>query len=59
MNDPGTSEPIKQAADEVDPKFSAGDKAEAKEEDRKLHEAERDYRDPKCAWKCLIFNPRF
>lgn len=47
MNDPGTAEPIKQAADEVNPHFSAGDKAEAKEEDRQLDQADRDYSGPK------------
>ncbi|KAL1301593.1 hypothetical protein AAFC00_005823 [Neodothiora populina] len=50
MNDPGTAAPIEQAAKELDPEFSAGDKAEAKEEDRKVEQEERDYRDPNLYW---------
>lgn len=50
MNDPGTADPIRQAAEEIDPKFSAPEEAKAqKEEDKDNRQQERDYRDPKYA----------
>lgn len=51
MNDPGTAEPIKQAADELEPDFSAKDNSDAKEQEKQIDEEERDYRDPKYAWQ--------
>lgn len=47
MNDPGTAEPIKRAADQVDPGFSSGVKEDVDKEKKKEQEEERDYRDPK------------
>lgn len=57
MNDPGTAEPIKQAADEIDPEFSAGDESRAKEEDKKLEEEEKDYHDPRSGSLICIHLP--
>lgn len=52
MNDPGTADPIRQAAEEIDPEFDAPEEAKAqKEEDKDNRQQERDYRDPKYAWQ--------
>ena len=47
MNDPGTAEPIREAADQLNPSFSGGDEAKIREDDeKKSQEADRDFRDP-------------
>jgi len=47
MNDPGTAEPIREAADQLNPTFS-GEEAKIREDDeKKSQEADRDFRDPK------------
>ncbi|GAB7355991.1 hypothetical protein MBLNU459_g6618t1 [Dothideomycetes sp. NU459] len=52
MNDPGTAEPIKEAAQDADGSWidRDDDKEQAKQEEKKLLEEERDYRDPSRYW---------
>lgn len=44
MNDPGTAEPIAEAADELDPQLSGND---GDADIEKLKEEDKDYRDPR------------